>query len=173
VRVEGYRSHLNDRLTHASSRALVFGSSNEGWPAAVYLPTALTPSSEPPLYADGERAGEAACAQGESGIVTSAEESAAALTGEYVLCSGSLPGDIAKIRFGEASLELVRADGSVLGTPSYTVDATYAPGGVQAQVGGSDDFRNWYVVASRHPRKLWIQQSADYTMHSAVFSALP
>jgi len=100
------RSDFDDFSTPASERALIFRSVEEGWPAAVYLPTTLPVRAEPPAYAEGERAGAEACEQGEAGIMPTIEQTAATLTGEYVLCSGELRGGVSTIRFGESSLEL-------------------------------------------------------------------
>lgn len=162
--------------THASERALVFRSEHEFWPAAVYLPATLPVRAELPAHADGERAGVAGCESAESGIVSGFDELAAALTGEYVLCSGALGDGIARIRFGASSLELMDIDGSLVSAPTYELSTLNSPlfdlfvyAELGLRVASPERVQQLSVVASRHPRKLWIQIGEQ----SAIFSALP
>ena len=60
-----------------------------------------------------------------------------------------------------------RQSGSVIREPAYAFESSLV-------LRGADDyFANWSVAVSRYPRKLWIRQSVDYGVATAVFSALP
>jgi hypothetical protein len=153
--------------THAWEPALVFLSDVEEWPAAVYRRTTLPVRAAAPEYADGERAGAAACAHTEQGIVPTGEESASLLSGDFVLCSGALGNGATRLRFGPASVELGRDDGSSVSRASYELHTMNA--GLSLSLTGESGRFDWYIVASRKPLKLWIDDSTN----TAVFSALP
>lgn len=170
---ESHRSSWDDVSMGASDRALVFPGGPEGWPAAVYLPTTLPVRATPPEYADGERAGAAACTRTEHGIVPTLEESATLLSGDFVLCSGSLHGGVTRLHFGPTSVELQNADGGILATLSTEVSTMNAPRLGLALTGADPDARSWSVIVSRQPLKLLIAESSFGPTSTAVFSAMP
>jgi len=161
---------FDDWATFASTRALVFHTDAPSWPAAVYLPVEMPVRTVTSDYESGERAGAGACEQGEQGIVPGLEESAEFLTGEFVLCKGTLPGDVAILRFEGAEVELSKSDGTVITRSPYEVSDANSP-----RLTVLVDRRQWMVVVAQQPLKIWIQQSGETSATSpvAVFSAAP
>ncbi|HKO91672.1 MAG TPA: hypothetical protein VJU61_10990 [Polyangiaceae bacterium] len=158
-----------DSMTGASEEALVFNMYGPNWPAAVYLPTSAPVRAAAPEYADGQRAGAAACERGERGIVSTNEELASLLTGDFILCSGTPRDGLARIHFEESSVTLLRADGSVILSHAYEEP-------IAARVRRGELFGEpllWRLLASRSPLKLWIDDGVDDRSNVAVFSALP
>lgn len=155
---------ISGGVTLASERALVFRtySAWEEWPATVYQPVQLGVRSVTPEFADGERAGSAACERSEHGLVSEPAAAARLLSGEFVLCRGSLPGGVARLRFEPSQVELHAEDGSVLATHSFD------PASGQLQVGTN----RWLLSLSRQPLKLSVEEMIEPRSH-AVFSALP
>ena len=169
-RYEGNEANGPDFTTVASADVLRFDGFGPNWPAAVYLPTTAPVRSSAPEYADGERAGPAACEHVERGIVSTNADWATILTGDFVLCSGSLRDGLARIHFDESSLTLLRADGTVILEQSYDEPIAALIRGARFQYPPELD---WWVEASRSPLKLWISESSDTRLNVAIFSALP
>jgi hypothetical protein len=155
----------------AWDQALVIPSSADGWPGAVYLPTTLRVRSPVAEFADGERAGETACAHGEQDMLPGIE-SAATLTGDYVLCSGALNSGVTRIHFDETEVDLLDADGGLIGRYSHTLDAMNGPPDetprLRLMLRRGDERRQWSIVVSRSPMKIRITEGT-----TAVFSAMP
>jgi hypothetical protein len=162
-------SLFSGSTTFASNRALAFWSQNE-WPGAVYMPTTMPVSAAAPEYAAGERAGQAACADTEQGILPYAE-ARAALSGNYVLCSGELREGVARIQFDATDVDLFGLDGVLITHQHYEPQPDEGPA-VGVNVGSGDQWRQWWVVASRNPLKLSIGEAGG-AEKAAVFSATP
>lgn len=156
---------ISERITHASDQALLFRSYNvaEDWPAAVYQPAQLSVRSLAPEFTDGERAGSAACDRPEHGLVFDASAAAPLLRGEFVLCTGSLQGGVARLRFEPGLIELRAEDGGVIASQAW--DA--ATGQVQL------DTRFLTLTVSRQPLKVLVEERLEYGGSKAVFSAVP
>jgi hypothetical protein len=92
------------------------------------------------------------------------------LTGDFVLCSGSLPGDVARLSFSNDHVELWSADGALLESARLQLDGMSHP---RAHLVVGSLQRQWQVVASRRPLKLQIRELTDPRHATAVFSAVP
>jgi hypothetical protein len=125
---------------------------------------------------DGERAGSAACAEGEAHVraFSSADELRDALTGKWAICSGGLRRGATAVAFSrDGTYEQVDDQGHVVVTGHYEIDDS---AGVQARMRDDDTTAEqrrgeYYGLApwlSMAPLKLWFGDE-----RRTVLSAMP
>lgn len=159
------------RAARASSEALVLWPQETHWPAPVYLRSELAVSAaETAVHARGARTGDAGCDVTEQGVTPLFEDVVPLLTGEYTLCSGALPGNVARIRFAADHVELLGPEGALLESEPYQFDGMLQPN-LSLIVGQLK--HQWRIVAARQPLKLQIRELTGTGVETAVFSAVP
>jgi hypothetical protein len=146
----------------------------------VYVRTdrAVETASNP--YTSRQRAGAAACAQPETGVVELGlgSELESTLAGEWTLCAGELLDGYVGLRFdGQGAVTLLAAGGETLRRESYrAIQPETMPNPTPYRkfllFDGSET--SWEIMLSDRPLKLWmVEQGPHTTDRKAVFSAVP
>ena len=147
---------------------------------SVYVRTnrAVETTSNP--YSSRQRAGVAACAQPETGVLEMGlgSELESTLAGEWTLCAGELLDGYAGLRFdGRGAVSLLAAGGETLRSQSYQAiqpESIPTPSPYRKILLFAGDETSWEIMFSERPLKLWmVERRGRTTARKAVFSAVP
>ena len=146
---------------------------------SIYVRTDRVVASGPNPYAPGERGGTAACAIAESGTIDPdlGDPLASTLAGRWTLCSGELLAGYGGLTFdGRGVVTFLDADGQPMGGSAYQAMhfETIPVESPRPLAFLFPDMRDWRVIFSERPLKLWLVESGPHTTDRvALFSALP
>jgi len=164
-----------DLSTSATSLRLELGGRGSYGFEGLYIASDLTVGAAEQAYADGERAGEAACDKAEAHLhrIGAAADIAAALAGSWVFCSGSFRPDATGIEFSAlGTYNHLAADGGTVAAGIYQIiDTTGFNGPGSTQINLTDFDGNSHIMAvpvqSDAPVKLSFGTAEDRAVVSA------
>lgn len=159
-------------------RMIVSDLASNAPPEAVYVRTSRPFAERPVPFQPRERAGAAACAHPEEGIVemASSTELTPILAGRWTLCSGNLLDELAGIHFeGADSVTLTYAGPTPPRTTTYRVSTNPGPfPGIRSATLILADDTTWEVILSERPLKIFLTTPpSEAHPDRAYFTAVP